>query len=261
MRVSLCQLNIAFEDKKINSFSAEKYICQSAEMGADIVFFPEMTLTGFSMNVSAVGDKNSETVNLMKHLADKYKIAVGFGWVKCLSGMGENHYTIVDRNAFVVSDYIKIHPFSYSGEDKYYIPGRSVSTFEMCGKKISTFVCYDLRFPEVFRAVSMECEIIAAAANWPKARIAHWKKLLEARAVENQCWMLGVNCCGEQQGSIYDGCSRIVSPMGDVVCSLENEEGILLYDLSDEASECRKSFPVNKDRRTELYMELFQNCK
>ncbi len=258
MRVSLCQLNIAFENKKINTLSVEKFICQSAEMDADIVFFPEMTLTGFSMNVSVIGDKNSETVDLMKRLCDKYKIAVGFGWVKSLSGMGENHYTVVDRNAKVVSDYIKIHPFSYSGENKYYYPGESVSMFEMCGKKISTFVCYDLRFPEIFRAVSMECEIIAAAANWPKQRISHWKKLLEARAVENQCWMLGVNCVGEQQGSVYNGCSRIVSPMGDVVCSLENEEGILVYDLSDEASELRKNFPVNKDRRTELYRELFK---
>lgn len=256
MKAALCQLGIKFEDREANIIRAEKYIRESAEAGADIVFFPEMTLTGFSMNVEKTGEEKNETIELMKNFAVKYGIAAGFGWVKKAGNKGENHYSAVSSSGKLLADYIKIHPFSYSGEDRYYDAGEKLVSFEYCGKKISFFICYDLRFPELFQAASAESEIIVVAANWPEKRVYHWETLLAARAIENQSWFLGVNCYGTQLNQYYNGSSRVIMPDGTVCESISDREGLIFADINDEAEEFRSSFPVKKDRKNEFYSRL-----
>lgn len=256
MKAAICQLDIKYECKDENIISAEKMIKEAAEKKADIIFFPEMTLTGFSMNVPVCGEENNETVFLMKKKAEEYGIAVGFGWIKKTGCLGENHYTVFSSKGEELADYIKMHPFSYSGEDKHYKAGECIVTFEMLGKKIGLFICYDLRFPEIFQAASKEAEIIVVAANWSEKRISHWNKLIEARAVENQCWMIGVNCFGDQNGLHYNGSSRAVDPQGDTVVSIEDKQGIIFCDIDDSAEKTRKVFPMKKDRKILLYKNL-----
>ena len=258
MKVSLVQLDIKYESKPINYINAEKYISEVSEKGADIVFFPEMTFTGFSMDVEKNIDLNDETIDKIKKMAYSYNVAIGFGWIKGAGEKGENHYTVISPDGQILADYVKMHPFSYSGEDKYYNGGNSLASFIYCGKKISIFICYDLRFPEIFQAASEESEIIVVAANWPERRRDHWRTLLKARAIENQSWILGVNCYGDQQDLHYSGDSSIIKPDGTILSEISNAEGFISAVIGDEVQEVRNGFPVKRDRKTELYKTLYK---
>lgn len=258
MKVSLAQLNIILDNKSENLLFVKKYTAEAAENGADIIFFPEMTLTGFSMNVEKNGDINEETIRIMKQIAAENNIAIGFGWVRKTGNKGENHYTVVSPDKEILSDYVKIHPFSYCSEDNYFNAGNDLASFTYCGKRISTFICYDLRFPEIFQAVSDEAEIIVVAANWPERRSAHWKKLLEARAIENQAWLLGVNCCGNQNGEYYSGNSRIITPDGSISDEISDTDGLIYCTVNDEAEKIRGEFPLKSDRKVSLYREFMK---
>ena len=256
MKAALCQFRIAFEDKAQNLRRAEEMVASAAKAGAEIIFFPEMSFTGFSMQVSRTGETDGETTARMQQYAQRYGIAVGFGWVKKAGARGENHYTVVDKTGAVLADYVKVHPFSFSGEDEHFTAGNQTAVFTFAGVRFGLFICYDLRFPEIFRAVAAEVDVMVVAANWPEKRIAHWNKLLEARALENQCWVLGINCVGNQENLQYNGSSRAVNPEGETVDSMIDREGIIFCEIHDEAANFRNSFPALQDRRAALYREL-----
>lgn len=260
MKTALAQINIRFEDKTANEDTVRKYIKEAADNSADIVFFPEMTFTGFTMDVQKNGDLNGETIDKIRQMSYSYNVAVGFGWIKRAGEKGENHYTVISPRGEILADYVKMHPFSYSSEDKYYNAGNSLSSFTYLGKRISVFICYDLRFPEIFQAASEESEIIAVAANWPERRREHWKALLKARGIENQSWILGVNCFGDQQELHYSGDSSIIKPDGTIASEINNAEGIIYAEIGDEVKDVRNGFPVKHDRRTELYKKLYKGC-
>lgn len=256
MKAALCQFQIRFEDKENNLLRAEHLIASAAAEHAQIIFFPEMSFTGFSMNVSATGEANGGTVGVMREYARKHQIAVGFGWVRQNGEKGENHYTVLDEAGAILADYVKIHPFSYGGENQHYTAGSQTAVFSFAGHRFGLFICYDLRFPEIFRAVAADADVMVVAANWPEKRIAHWNKLLEARALENQCWVLGINCVGDQGDLHFNGSSRAVSPEGETADCLLDREGIICGEIRDEAARFRNSFPALHDRRTALYKEL-----
>ena len=256
MKTALCQFQIEFEEKEKNLQRAAHLIASASAAHAQIIFFPEMSFTGFSMNVSATGELGGETIRVMQEYARKYQIAVGFGWVKKNREKGENHYTVLDKTGTVLADYIKIHPFSYSGENRFFDAGSQTAVFSFAGFRFGLFICYDLRFPEIFRAVAADADIMVIAANWPEKRITHWNKLLEARALENQCWVLGINCVGNQENLHYNGSSRAVNPEGETVECLLDREGIIFCEIQDEAAIFRDIFPALQDRRTALYKKL-----
>ena len=118
---------------------------------------------------------------------------------------------------------------------------------------MAVFICYDLRFPELFRAVSDKVSAVIIPANWPAKRSKHWKTLLQARAIENQVYILAVNCQGDMNGQYYSGDSCIINPNGDILDSLSDCEGVIHFDLPDDVEQYRNSFPVLKDRRPKLY--------
>ncbi len=260
MQISLVQLDIKYESYEQNMESVQKYIIEASQKGSDIIFFPEMTFTGFSMNVEKNAELCKNTIERVKEMAYG-RIAVGFGWVKQTEEKGENHYTVISPDGTVLADYVKMHPFSYSGEDKYYNAGSKLSSFIYCGKKISIFICYDLRFPEIFQAASKDSEVIVVAANWPERRSDHWKTLLKARAIENQSWILGVNCYGNQQELHYSGDSSIIMPDGTIEAAINNAEGMISVVIGDEMETARNNFPIKHDRRTELYKKLYKGSE
>ena len=129
MKAALCQFQIEYEAKARNLRRAEQMIETAAAEHANIIFFPEMSFTGFSMNTMLTGESGGETIQVIQEYARNYHIAVGFGWVKQNGDKGENHYTVVNDAGTVLADYVKIHPFSFSGEDKYYIAGSQTAVF------------------------------------------------------------------------------------------------------------------------------------
>lgn len=247
MKVALVQFNIIWEDKESNFIQAENFIMDAAKKSTDIIFFPEMSFTGFSMNTQATGEKDRYTVDRISNLAKKNRIAVGFGWVRWHGDKCDNVYTILGSSGNLVSEYVKMHPFSYSGEDDYFVGGDKLVVAEFEGIPFSTFICYDLRFPEIFRAVARDVHMIIVPACWPAKRAEHWKALLKARAIENQVYILGINCQGNIGGLYYSGDSCVITPNGETAVSMSDECGLLTYNLMDNVEEYRKGFPVLKD--------------
>jgi predicted amidohydrolase len=165
-----------------------------------------------------------------------------------------NHYSVISPNGEALMDYVKIHPFSYAGEDRFFKGGDKLGVCSIGEMNIGTAICYDLRFPELFTHLSEKAELIIVPANWPAARSLHWSTLLRARAIENQCYMAGVNCCGEMDGQVYSGDSALYGPEGEILTPVEtitlNEtDKIYIYDIVNNVEEVRKSFPVRNDRK------------
>lgn len=163
------------------------------------------------------------------------------------------------RNAIVVFDpkgnpaahYQKVHPFSFGGEDKLFSGGGEVVTFDLDGWVVQPTICYDLRFPELYRAGSSRgVHLILCQANWPEGRQAHWDILLKARAIENQAYVAGVNCVGTQGTLEYMGGSAILHPKGEALTAPTQEEGLVKARLDlDICKGWRKAFPALRDRR------------
>lgn len=255
----------------------------SSEKQIDVLLLPEMSFTGFSMNTDTTKEEKEETIEKMKLLAKQYNIAIGFGWVKDCSKedcskeycdkeyrsgeyqneeycnehfrgkKAENHYTIVDKTGECISDYAKIHPFSFAGEDLKFQGGEEITSFWLEGVPCSNFICYDLRFPEIFQIASKTANMIIVPANWPAKRSSHWKALLQARAIENQVYIIAINCVGQMDNLYYSGDSCVINPDGQVLDMLSDEEGLIIYDFADDVETYRSSFPVKQDRREDLY--------
>ena len=251
MNIALVQSHIFWEDRKRNLAKAEKAV--SDNPGTELFLFPEMSFTGFSMNTSKTADKNQETVNEVKRIAAAYGVSMGFGWVRQNGEKCENVYTVAGPDGQIISEYIKIHPFTFSGENKHFSAGFDFSVYKIGGIPFSTFICYDLRFPELFRHICKKVHAVIIPANWPAKRSEHWKTLLRARAIENQVYIFAVNCAGKMDAVYYSGDSCIIDPNGDILMSLSDREGILKFDFIDNTDQYRNAFPVLDDIRFDLY--------
>lgn len=283
MRLFMYQMEIAWEEKEKNIKRLEEQLssvfCNKEQikdtgMKSDhlqptdkkgcctsekaLVVLPEMSFTGFSMMIERTRESTMETVERMKELAVRFQVAIGFGWVKAVGEKAENHYTVVSHKGEILSDYIKLHPFSYAGEDEKFEKGNLFAEFVMEGIPFGSAICYDLRFPEVFQIESKKAHVIIVPANWPKARREHWITLLRARAIENQCYMIGINCVGQIGDLSYSGDSMIVNPNGEVVLRAGNGEQFLEYNLLDDVWEFRNNFPVKQDRRESFYQQFYE---
>lgn len=254
MKIALIQLNIKWESKKTNYDRAESFAKKAAEEKCDVIVFPEMFNTGFSMNVPAIAeDDNGEANSVLSEIAKKYGIYLIAGFPVKEQGeeKGRNIAVVYDRKGIRIAAYTKIHPFSFSNEDKYYIAGSNPVIFDIDNIPCSVFICYDLRFPEVFRKVAKDVQAIFVIANWPASRKDHWETLLKARAIENQCFVIGVNRTGTDGNNItYPGASHIFDPSGnDILCGNDKEEFLLGEINPAKAAEARSRFPFLNDIR------------
>lgn len=258
MKIALFQMNIYWEDKEKNYIHVEEKLEEKKEEKFDLVLLPEMSFTGFSMNTLKTKEADGQTIQRIKIMAQKYQVAIGFGWVKDCGLKVENHYTIIDCKGEILSDYIKIHPFSYSGENKEFKAGNNITIFSMKDIVFSNFICYDLRFPEIFQIASRQVHAVIISANWPAKRNKHWKCLLQARAIENQIYILAINCVGRINDTYYSGDSCVINPDGEVLKTIADEEGVLFFDLQDDVLNFRHSFPVKYDRREDFYLKKYK---
>lgn len=258
MKIALYQMHILWEDKEANYTQMESKLKEACINKTDLFLLPEMSFTGFSMNTDKTKESDLKTVNRISYYAKKYHMAIGFGWVKDCGEKSENHYTIVNKEGNIISDYAKIHPFSFSGEDKKFQGDKKIDVFELDGIKFSSFICYDLRFPEIFQIASKEAHVIIIPANWPEKRREHWKCLLRARAIENQVYIIAVNCVGEIGGVTYSGDSGVIDPNGEIMIEMSGREDLLKYQLSDDVDIFRSCFQMKHDRKEGLYYNILR---
>ena len=141
MRISIVQTAIIWEDKEANIKKAENIIAEQRKGGVELILFPEMSFTGFSMNTDFTGENGENLVKKLSVIAGRQEVSVGFGWVRRTEDKCENVYTIVDRDGNLISEYVKIHPFSYSGEDRKFRGGDKILIYNICSTPFSTFIC------------------------------------------------------------------------------------------------------------------------
>lgn len=259
MRLCVVQTDIAWEDKKKNMEKFSGLIGEAAEQGAELVIFPELSLTGFSMNSGLSEPEDGETVRFFCGESQKHGIAIGFGYAHRAGDRIYNRYCIADSGT-VTARYDKLHPFSYGGEAEVFTAGNELCTVDVRGVTVGLTICYDLRFPELYQALADRCQLIINAANWPEQRSAHWNALLKARALECQCYIAACNRVGSDPGNCYSGQSRIYDPEGiRIACVImEYKQDLLFADISGErCAAAREEFPVRKDRRRDLYRNFY----
>jgi omega-amidase len=253
MRVATAQMDIAWHDRSANHTKARHMAAQAKKAGAELLILPEMFSTGFSMDTSITPEPlGGPTPTLLRSLAQEHGMAVIGGFV--LSGKDNaplNVSLAVDRDGNDLALYAKIHLIALLDENKHYLPGEKPAPFKLHGFGAVCFVCYDLRFPEVFRAVAEDCALMIVIASWPSARQAQWDILLQARAIENQCFVIGANRVGEGGGHTFTGGSAVIDPLGTVLAHGGEREILLLEDIDPEkAFEVRSSLPFLKDRKS-----------
>lgn len=258
MKLCAVQMNIEWENKAANLAKCTAFAQKAASEGAKLIVFPELTLTGFSMNRDIAESMDGNTVRNLRVLSDKLGAAIGFGFA-CRTGEVITNRFCIANEGRVAAYYDKIHPFSYGGECSTYTGGNKLSTVELFGETIGLTVCYDLRFPEIYQELSGTCSLIINIANWPEKRSNHWKTLLKARSVECQSYIAGCNRCGTGNGLEYSGDSAVYSPSGELAASAEPFAEQLIYAEinSTVCRDIRDGFPVKTDRRTDLYRDFY----
>lgn len=225
----------------------------------DLLLLPEMFDSGFSMNTGATADDRGETAAYLRSLAmDLHVTVMGGRTVRRCSAAAckaRNHMTVFGPGGELLADYAKIHPFSYGNEHQHFEGGEEVVTFRWAvgarSAVVCPAVCYDLRFPELFRiGAGRGAEVFAIGANWPEGRRGHWTALLRARAIENQAVVLGVNRCGQDPNLRYAGGSAAFDAKGELLGELAAEAGVLTVDVDVEAVRAwRAGFPALRDVR------------
>jgi predicted amidohydrolase len=248
------QLDIIWEDKEAN-FQKIREIVSRLEDKPDLIVLPETFATGFTMKSEFFSEPQMGiTEQFLIEIARKTGSVVGGSWIeKNPEGMPFNTFSIARPSGIITNRYHKIHPFSYAEEDKFFTAGDSTETFELNGFRISLLICYDLRFPEVFRKTAGTTDLYLVIGNWPEARIEHWIALLKARAIENQAYVLGVNrvgYAGRKMQLYHTGFSAFFDANGKSVILETKKEDILKCRISSkEIQEIRERLPFLKDRR------------
>ncbi len=252
MNIVALQYDITWENREANFDTVRRLLTKSAVSPGSLIVLPEMFSTGFSMDVPRLAEgKKSETEKFLSSLAWQYESHVIGGLVSKdpSSAMGRNELAVYDPSGRPVALYQKNHTFSYTDESRPYLPGDGLAMFRWHDFTVCPVICYDLRFPELFRkGVRNGADLFTVSANWPVARFRHWKTLLDARAIENLAYVVGVNRVGSDPRFRYPGGSRIVDHHGSLLAEAGDSEGVLSCELDHaDLVAWRREFPALDD--------------
>lgn len=259
-RAHLVQSDIVWEDRAANRTALARTLRDLASVGTlrpgDLVVLAEMFDTGFSFRLEVTADRDNATLALLSTLARELRITLqGARTVIGPDGRGRNQAPVLGPDGHVLCIYDKIHPFSFGRESEFFTGGDRVVAYDWRTPEVSIRVCpaicYDLRFPELFRLAMLDgAEMFALGANWPAPRKLHRRALGIARAIENQAFMLCVNRAGNDPHLAYAGGSYAADPQGSIIGELGEEPGVLSIDIDiDALRRWRATFPAWKDAR------------
>jgi len=257
MIVAGIQMDIVWEDPAENTGRAGEWIVRAVGAGSRFIVLPEMFTTGFTMDAERAVESVGATRTFLSELAKGAGIHLLGGYAEPAEGRPRNACSIFGPTGEEILHYQKIHPFTLAGEDEHYDGGGTLSTTTVEGVRVTPLICYDLRFPEPFRIAAEGTDLFVVIANWPAKRSHAWRTLLMARAVENQCYVLGVNRVGEGGGQPHSGDSMLIDPFGNPVATASREETIVIGEVDPErVADARKHFSFLADRRPDVYRNL-----
>lgn len=257
MKVHLVQFAPEWENKEANFFKVQKLLRQNKPEPNSLIILPEAFATGFSLNLSkTLHYEPRETSTFLSKLSSEYKTWVLAGTIAPDKDqeLGKNLSVLFNPSGECVGEYQKMHPFTLLGEEKAHLPGKKYELFKIGDFMLCPILCYDLRFPELFRHGAQQgANLFAVLASWPNARMNHWHTLLQARAIENQAYVIGINRTGRDPNYKYAGGSKIIGPKGLTIAQANEEEQVLQATLTyGDVVNWRSSFPALSDIREDL---------
>ena len=259
MKVACLQMDMLLAKPEENFSHAAELVKRAMKDKPDVLVLPETWNTGFfpRENLQALCDRDGSRVRqVFGALAERYQVNIVAGSVSNVRG-GKVYNTamVFDRTGACIASYDKTHLFTPMGEDNYYTPGDRLCTFVLDGVKCGLIICYDVRFPELTRSLTVPgLDILFVVSQWPKVRTFHLRSLTTARAIENQMFLVCCNSCGTAGQTVYGGNSAIIDPWGETVALAGETEEILTADCDLQIlTNIRGSIPVFRDRRPSLY--------
>lgn len=256
--LSLGQMDVRFGNPPANLETVRRMTEESKRRGSDLILFPELWSTGYDL-ANAFSHVSRLDEGLHSDLAALARTIGIYILGSTLSIAGENKYentlTVFAPDGSLLSHYSKIHLFRPMDEDKYLAAGDEIKTVDLPFGKAGLGICYDLRFPELFRAHALAgADMIFLPSEWPHPRLAHWQTLIKARAIENQVYVFACNRVGSDPANTYFGHSMVVDPWGEVIAEGgEGEELITIRVNLDRVRDARSRIPILQDRRPDVY--------
>ena len=257
LKISLAQLEFKFKSEEENISKAREAITKASKIGSDLVLLPELWASGFDLKNwgKYASPLNQGIFSLLQRLSKENNIAIGSSLLELKDDQGFNTFVLFGKNGETLGVYRKIHRFRLLEEEKWLGAGDRVVITDTPWGKFGLAICYDLRFPEVFRPYAISgARLVLIVAEWPEKRVDHWTKLLQARAIENQMFFAAVNKVGESKGVKLGGRSAIIDPWGKPILEGDDQPALLTAEIDLlETEKARKAIPVLQDIRFESY--------
>jgi predicted amidohydrolase len=239
--------NLAFVISSLQKLSKE---------AVKLVLLPELWAAKFDQEKSEkLWDFSQAALNEVAPLSKKYEMVIVGSLIEQEGSDYFNTAYVTDASGNVIARYRKVHLFSMAGEDTYFKSGREKLVVDTEVVKLGVIICYDLRFPELARGLALNgAEMLVVPAQWPKARVKHWRTLALARAIENQYFVVGCNRTGWDKKEEYPGHSLIIDPWGDVLAEGGEEEGFIIAEIDlDRVKSVRNTMKCFEDRKPDVY--------
>ena len=257
LTLSLGQMNVQLGQPELNLARVSAWTAEAARRGSALVLFPELWSTGYDLeNWQRYASPPGEGMFArLAALAREHHIALGGSVLEVRDDRAYNAFALFDAEGALSATYRKTHLFRLMDEEKWLAPGEKLELVEADWGLTGLGVCYDLRFPELFRHYALRgARLVLLPAEWPARRAYHWQTLLRARAIENQMFLAGVNRVGESKGEVFGGGSAVIDPWGEAVVEGGSSETLLTAEIDlDQVDVVRSRIPVFKDRRPEIY--------
>lgn len=257
LNISLAQMHIALGDVRKNVNIMQDLTREAARRGSHLVVFPELWSTGYALDQSKelASPLNSGEFAQVTTIAQQNKISIVGSMLEKRGLEVANSAPFMAPNGRVMGVYRKLHLFRLMDEDQWLQPGASSLAIDLPWGRTALAICYDLRFPELFRMYAVDGAIMMIIpAEWPLERIDHWRALLQARAIENQCYIVATNAVSETGGTVFGGHSMIVDPWGHIIIEGGTDPMLLTAEIElDVVNEVRQRIPIFDDRRTDVY--------
>lgn len=256
--VAVGQINIDLAQPDHNYATVHRYTERAAKAGADVIVFPEMWNTGYALaQLDDLADPDGQrTLQLLQADATEYGINIVGGSVSTArDGKFYNTTYVVNQEGQLVGTYDKVHLFGLMDEGQYITAGSHGNSFDLAGVPSASAICYDLRFPEWLRTISLNgAQVLYLPAEWPDVRIPQWEALVKARAIENQQFVVAVNRVGRDANNRFNGHSLVVDPLGRVLINAGEQANLSFAHLDlSQIDQVRGPIPVFDDRRPVLY--------
>ncbi|WP_243291725.1 carbon-nitrogen family hydrolase [Bacillus sp. FJAT-47783] len=259
MRISCLQSDVFFGQPEKNIAHYEHLLEKAViKDKPSVVLLPELWTTGYDLkNLDSIADDEGQIARtVLSKWAKQYGVHIIGGSIAKATKKGVYNTTyVVHKDGIVIHEYSKLHLFQLMDEHLYLTPGEGNGLFSLEGEMCASFICYDLRFPEWIRTHTANgAKVIFFVAEWPLARTHHWRSLLIARAIENQCYVVSCNRTGSDPNNVFAGHSMIIDPWGDIIQEGSEQEEIVTGDIDiQKVDEVRKQIPIFSDRKPNFY--------